>query len=323
MIKYLPNMLIAAVMVLCPVLSFAQQDLEKLLTLDSGATEQVTSTFKSGNLINLRTTETIYGQELDFRVDHRFGDLAGKAGGIKNFFGLDNSTDIRIGFDYGISDHLNVGIARAKGATMATQLYEANIKYRFLNQSTDGKVPFSAAIFGSATAAAVKASTDPTSPISYRNFADRLSYVAQLILARKFSSSLSLALSPTYVHHNYTAFGDQNSLFALGIGGRIKFSKRMAFVADYFLPFRQEEKKDYMEQSWDKKYYNALGMGIELETGGHVFHLNFTNASAIQEAQLIGETTSTWTEGQFRWGFSISRRFSLAKTKSHDEVKAY
>src|SRR5690606_11302321 len=115
---------------------------------------------------------------------------------------------------------------------------------------------------------------------------------------------------------NYTIFGDQNDLFALGLGGRLKIAKRMAIVADYMLPFRNKTKKEYLENMLQQRFYHALGVGLEIETGGHVFHLNFTNATAIQEAQFIPETSTSWGKGQYRWGFSISRRFSFAKAKT-------
>lgn len=304
---------------IAPKLSNGQDNLDSLLINSGPSSSQTVSIFKAGNLINGRTTETINKGELDFRVDHRFGDIAGNAGGAKNFFGLDNSTDIRIGFDYGLWDNLNIGIARAKGATDARQLYEGNIKYRILQQRQDNSVPVSIALFGSATLSAMKASEDLTSAIHYPDFNDRLTYVSQIIVARKFNSFLSLQVVPTYVHRNYTAYGDQNNVFAIGVGGRVKLSKRMAVVADYFLPIRDESKKGYMEGIRGEKYYNALGLGLEIETGGHVFHMNFTNATAIQESQFITETTSSWSKGQFRWGFSIARRFSIHKNKDSKE----
>lgn len=312
-LKYIQ--LITAIGLSMPFSLFAQDTLDTLIDMEPVEKGKVTATFKAGNLINARTTETIHRNELDFRVDHRFGDLAGSAGGLKNFFGLDNASDIRIGFDYGLQDNLNIGIARAKGATEARQLYEANVKYRFVEQVTDNSIPVSVAFFGSVTASAVTASVDPASAISYGGFRDRLTYVSQLIIARKFSPAFSLSLLPTYVHRNYTAFGDQNAMFAVGAGGRLKVSSRMAIVADYFFPVRDKEKKSYIEGVRGGKFYNALGLGLELETGGHVFHLNFTNTTAVQESQFINGTTSSWGKGQFRWGFSIARRFSLTKDK--------
>lgn len=293
-----------------PLLLLSQAVWAQDIELDSDPKEKVFATFKSGNLINVKTTETIHKKELDFRVEHRFGDIAGKAGGAKSFFGMDQSTDIRIGFDYGISDNITLGIARAKGAGPATQLYEGSVKYRFLEQNLSKGSPLSAAFFGSSIVVGAKASKDVTAATAYENFNQRWMYVAQIILARKFSPQFSFEVLPTFVHRNFTAYGDKNSLFALGLGGRLKVTKRMALVADYFIPLAD---RSYMEKVWGQKYYNALGLGLEMETGGHVFHLNFTNATAIQEAQIIPETTRSWGRGEFRWGFSIARRFSFNK----------
>ncbi|WP_333888486.1 DUF5777 family beta-barrel protein [Sphingobacterium siyangense] len=157
------------------------------------------------------------------------------------------------------------------------------------------------------------ASSDKSSAASFEDFNDRLSYVTQLIITRKFSSNLSLVVVPTYLHRNYTTYNDQNDVFALGIGGRAKVSNRIALVADYTFPFRKSWNKKYREDVSGQRYYNALGVGLEMDTGGHIFHLNFTNATAIQESQFISETNSSWGKGQFRWGFSIARRFNFNK----------
>lgn len=301
-------------LLLCAHFGYGQTELEKELTTNTGSSEKVSATFKSTRLINGHTNETIHKNELDFKVDHRFGDIAGSDGGLRQFFGLDNSTDIRIGFEYGLSDRLTLGLARAKGATTVQQLYEGSLKYKLLEQTVDGRIPIAVTLFGSSTIAAVRANwEDPTSATAYENFGDRMNYVAQLILARKFNSNFSFIISPTYVHRNFTVFRDQNDLFAIGAGGRAKISKRMALVIDYFLPFRNSEDQAYLERVGNRKFYNPLGVGLEIETGGHVFHLNFTNATAIQEVQFIPETTSSWTKGQYRWGFGISRRFTLGK----------
>jgi hypothetical protein len=310
------NLLIRSVAIglvaLSAIPAFAQ-DLEKELATTTSVHEKVKSTFKSTRLINGHSNETIYKNELDFKVDHRFGDIAGKNGGIKQFFGLDNSTDIRIGFEYGLSDRFSIGLARAKGATAVQQLYEGSLKFRLLEQTTDDQIPIAVTVVGSNTIAAVKASDDPTSPAAYDKFTDRLNYMGQFIIARKFSSEFSFAILPTYIHRNFTAFRDQNTLYAIGAGGRMKFSKRMALVVDYFHAFRNASDKDFLEKQNAVKFYDPLGVGLEIETGGHVFHLNFTNATAIEEVQMIPSTTSSWTKGQYRWGFSISRRFSFAK----------
>lgn len=308
------------ILLLFTLKSFGQTDLEKELdNAKPKGHEKVKSTFKSTKLVNGQTNETIYKNELDFRVDHRFGDIAGSNGGIRPFFGLDNASDVRIGFQYGLSDRLTVGFARDKGATDVRQLYELNLKYRLLEQTTDNYIPFAITLFGSATAAGVQASTDLTSDIAYTDFNSRLNYVSQIIFARKFSPSLSVTLTPTYVHRNFTAFRDQNDLFAMGAGARAKLTNHMSLIVDYFVAFRNSGDKAYIEQLNGTKFYNPLGVGLEIETGGHVFDINFTNATAIDEMQFIPSTTSSWLKGQYRWGFSISRRFSFNKDKKKDQ----
>ena len=151
---------ILLILFVLPLVSFAQESLENLVAV-ADETEKVSATFKSGKLINIQTIETIHKKELDFRVDHRFGDIAGKGGGASQFFGLDHASDIRIGFDYGISDNSNIGIARAKGASELKQLFETNVKYKFLEQTNDNKIPVSVAFFGSATTSAMDKSDQP------------------------------------------------------------------------------------------------------------------------------------------------------------------
>lgn len=314
-IHFLYRLLILPALLSAALQVSAQDELEKALMNNKPVHEKVSATFKSTKLINGHTNETIYKNEMDFKVDHRFGDIAGGNGGLRQFFGLDQSTDVRIGFDYGLSDRLTVGLARAKGATTVQQLYELSIKYRLLEQTTDYHIPFAITFFGSNTIAAIHASDEPTAGTAYKNFGDRMNYVSQLIIARKMSPGFSISLTPSYLHRNFTAFRDQNEMFALGAGARAKLSKRVALVVDYFLPFRNAADKAYLEETNGVKFYNPLGVGLEMETGGHIFHLNFTNAAAIEEMQFIPSTTSSWLKGQYRWGFSISRRFSFNHAK--------
>ena len=155
----------------------------------------------------------------------------------------------------------------------------------------------------------MKASTDSTSAANFRNFGHRMSYVAQAIIARKFSKSISIALHPTYVHRNFVAAGDENSLFALGIGGRFKFSKRFGIIIEYFYPFS----KLRHDQNSMFTYNDPLSIGVELETGGHIFHINFTNSEGILANDWIPYTRGSWLDGGFRFGFTISRRFVILR----------
>lgn len=278
----------------------------------------VTATFKSLQIINGQSTETMHKHDLLFVVMHRFGDIAGSYGGIQTFYGLDNSSDILIGFDYGISNRLSVGFGRTKGAPNGTntsqkQLFYINTKYRLIRQSIDNRIPVSVTLFGNSVASGMDRQNLTTSDADFQKFSDRMSFVAQAIITRKFSDNLSLAILPTYVRRNYVSFMDMNNLFGLGMGGRMKVSKRMAIIADYFLSFRSKESKNYFLQQKGFKFYNPLGIGLEMETGGHVFNFIFTNSTAILENQFIPSTSSSWTKGGFRWGFSISRTFTLLK----------
>ena len=298
----------------------AQDDLSKLFNDSTAGSKQVPviATFKSTQIINGQSNETIHKHDLVFIVQHRFGDIAGTNGGIKNFFGLDNSSDILIAFDYGISDRLSMGTGRAKGAPNGTstsikQLYYLNLKYRLLRQTTNDRIPFSITLFANTAASAMSKLDLAISDADFRNFSDRLSGVGQIIIARKFTDAFSLAVLPTYVRRNYVQFMDLNNLFALGFGGRFKFTPSMALVIDYFLPFRSKESKDYYLKERDFSFYHPLGIGLEIETGGHIFHLSFTNSTAVLENQFIPSTSSNWTSGAFRWGFSISRTFTLSK----------
>lgn len=302
---------LAAALLLSPA-ALAQDDLSALFEKDTVRREPVIATFKSTRIINGQSNETLAKGDLDFRVAHRFGDIGGADGGSKTFFGMDNSTDIRIAFEYGITDRLTAGISRAKGSGSHSQLYEAMGKFKVLQQTMDNRMPVGVTLFGNAVVTAMKSSTDEADASYFGNFSHRMSYTGQAVITRKFGNMLSLAVLPTYIHRNRVAFMDMNDMFALGLGGRLRFSNRVALVVDYFLPFRDQAGRDYFEGR-GMKFYNPLGVGVEIETGGHVFHLNFTNSTATLENQFIPETTSTWLDGQFRWGFNISRRFSLGR----------
>ena len=286
------------------------QDLANLFEDSTTTHEPVIATYKSTRIIQGASTETLKKRELDFRVDHRFGDAGGEFGGTKTFFGMDNSTDIRIAFEYGITDRLMAGISRSKGSGGQTQMYEGLAKYRLLQQTTDNHIPITLAVFGNLVASGMTSSTVKSDVSYFDKFSDRMSYTGQLIIGRKFNRNLSLSLLPTLVHRNRVGYMDENDVFALGGGGRIKFSNRMGLLVEYFYPFRSRETKDYFEAQ-GRKLYNPLSAGLEIETGGHVFHINFTNSTAILENQFIPLTTTSWMQGAFRWGFNISRRFSL------------
>ena len=285
---------------------FAQDDLLSMMEDEapSNGPEKVFATFKGIKLINANTIETTKKKTLEFRITHRFGNMQlGKPAGVHSLGGLDNASNIRFSLDYGITDKLSVGLGRSK--TM--EHIDGNLKYRVLEQKTSG-MPISVAYFTNAAITPIVASDD-----RYDNVTNRLSFTHQLIIARKFSPSLSLELLPTFVHRNLvdqTARHpsnnsvDENDLLALGFAGRIKVTKRLAIVADYFLTF--SEFRDSQNG-----FFDPLGIGIEIETGGHVFHVNVSNSSGIIENDFIPFTTDSWGDGNYKLGFNISRVFSF------------
>ena len=297
----------------------AQDSLSSILDSEvnkemAGKKQPVYATFKGTQLVNSRTIETLGKHDLDFRVSHRFGDIGGDFGGEKSFFGLENSTDVKISFDYGITDRLTAGISRSKGATSVRQLYEGSLKYKLLRQTDDNSMPVTVTAFSNAVISSMASNAKANTPDHFNSLSDRLSFTNQLLIARKFSDRFSLMLMPTHVHTNYVINNDQNNIFAMGIGGRLKLTNRMALIADYFKVFRNSASKNSFSAN-GLDFYNPLGAGIEFETGGHVFDFTFTNSTAIMENQFIPYTTTSWKQWRFRWGFNLSRIFSLKKHK--------
>lgn len=271
--------------------------------------------FSSPRLINANTVELQPKGILEFKVTHNFGDIAGDNGGIKNFFGLDNATDVRIGFQYGLSKRINLIAARAKGAGSVRQLYELGIKYRLMQQANDSKHPLSVTLFANAVASAMTADTAAGHEASFDNFSDRLSQTLQLLVGRKFGN-ISLQVSPTLVNRNYVVSGDDKTLFALGGAFRLPVKGKFSLLLDYFHSFRSQSSIDFFKTQ-GIRFYDAIGVGVELLTEGHVFHLNFTNATEILENRFIPRTITSWGKGQYRWGFTISRDFDLLWKKKN------
>ena len=307
------------------LIAFAQDDLFSLLDSVQPAKkrEPVYATFKTTKVISAQSTETVKKNTLDFRVTHRFGNIGAESnGGGHTFFGMDQSEDIRTSFDYGITDNITIGLGRSK----FREIIDGMVKYRFLTQTSDNKVPVSIAYYGDAAISPQRKNEFYSGTVNIDDkIIHRLSYVNQLVIARKFSSGFSFEILPTYQHRNFVlAFinasngaVEDNGLFALGAAARLKITKRIAFVADYFWIF-----SEYRQGNLQPEFHNPLALGIEIETGGHVFHLNFTNASGIIENNFLPYTTDDWRKGGFKFGFNISRVFSFGKKKNADWKKA-
>lgn len=276
------------------------------------AQEKIYQTFKDTRVINSQSVETLAKRKLDFRVSHRFGDLAGDNGGYKTFFGLDNASDILIGVDYGVTDNLTIGLHRTKGAgsmpdgnSGLRQLLNGVVKLRFLQQTADNKVPVSMALVGIASlSTAEKIEDNPDIIRSFPKFAHRMATHIELLLARKFSDRFSLQLIPGFTQRNLVPFEDENGIFSLGLATRIQVTKVMALIGDVTFPFSER-------RTTANGFYTPIGVGLEFDTGGHVFQINLTNATGLMETDYIPYTTTNWGDGEFRLGFTISRLFNL------------
>ncbi len=282
------------------------QDLDSImLSLEAqGEPRPVLTTFKSPKLVLLQTNETQSKENLTFWIAHRFGDIGGESGGIRSLYGLDAATDIHFGFDYGLSDDLTIGIGRSR----FNETYNFQAKYGFLRQN-EVSMPVSLTLFGQSSWITRRENFTG----EFLTETDRISHFLQLIISRRFTSRFSLMLNPGYLlGFQPIDLGDKESFFVLGMGARLKITNRLSLIGDYAWVNNLDRPGDL-----ESLYNDPLGLGLEIETGGHVFSLNFQNARFITENNFIPHTRKSWEDGEVRFGFSISRNFFLgSKTNS-------
>lgn len=272
-------------------------DLMAKLEKESAAEKTYTrATFKTTRLINGHSIENTGKGVLDVKISHRFGKLND---GAYNLWGLDNAT-MRMGFDYGITNTIMIGVGRST----FEKTYDGFVKIKLLRQST-GKHKMPVSVSYVPTIALRTLKFDPSTKIDNKA-SNRLYYSHQLIIARKFSEGTSIQLMPSYVHQNLVMLADDpNNIFALGIGGRQKLSKRVSINAEYYPVIGKRISGTY----------DALSIGFDIETGGHVFQLHFTNAPGMTEHSFIGQTKGRWGKGDILFGFNISRVFNIGGKK--------
>ncbi len=274
------------------------QDLFDVFGKDTIKTKNYTyATFKTTRVVNGQSVENASKGTLLFLISHHFGPANS---GAYNFFGLDQST-IRFGLEYGLSDRLCIGVGRSS----YEKTFDGFLKYKLLRQSTGYRaMPLSVSLFASTDLYSTKWQ-DPTRT---NFFWSRVTFVYQALIARKISNNLSLQLSPTLVHKNLVpGLKDKNDLYALGFGGRYKLSERISLNAEYFY---------LLNQPATSVNVNSLSVGVDIETGGHVFQLHFTNSQPMFERGFITETVGKWSKGNIFFGFNISRAFTIVKHKN-------
>lgn len=282
------ELLVFMIILILPFTLFAQDDLLNEIDADSIENQYTIATFKGLKIVNFESTKLTAKKQLTFIVSHRFGSIEN---GADTFFGLDDAVT-RLQFIYGLSNGINIGVSRSS----FQKIYEASVKYRLLRQENKG---FPLTIVGYHSILVNTAlSIDNLPKLEFKN---RLGYTTQLLISRKVSNKLSLELAPTLFHDNYVTFDDQdNTQFALGIGGRYKLGKRWSFNTDYGW---------HLNRASNSPFKNPLSIGVDLETGGHVFQMLFSNAQAMNTNGFLGQATGDWTDGNIFFGFNLSRVF--------------
>lgn len=273
-----------------------EDDLLSLLGEDEPTVDYATASFKTNRVINLHSLESTAAGVLDIKISHRFGTLNR---GAYELFGLDNAT-IRIGGDYGLTDRVTIGLGRSS----FQKTYDGFAKYTFLRQSSGAKVmPVTAALFASTAVQTMRWSN----PDRENYFSSRMYYTFQLILGRKFSEGFSFQLSPTVVHRNLVkTAAEAHDVLAMAVAGRVKITKRLALNAEYIYVLPDQLLPGFR---------NSLSIGLDIETGGHVFQLHLTNSTSMIEPGFVAQTVENWGNGGIHFGFNVSRVFTIVKPK--------
>ena len=272
------------------------QDLDSLInTQIKPAIDYASATFKASRISSGHSVQQMKRKQLDFRISHRFGTL--NSGGY-GLFGLDQST-IHFSLEYGVNDWLMFGVGRGS----YNKIYDSFAKFRVLRQSTGARtMPLSISYMTSAEMNTTK-SQDPTRT---NYFSSRMSFVHQLLIARKFNEDFSFQLSPTFIHRNLVASDlDRNDVYSMGLGARYKLTTRTSLNVEYYYTYNPNHHFSAT------RYYNSASVGVDIETGGHVFQIMLTNSLGMREGTFIPQTTDSWTNGGIHLGFNISRVFAL------------
>ena len=271
-------------------ISLAQDLLDELREQSEVENKPVIGTFKGTRIINGQSVETRGKGDLEVIISHRFGRI--NSGGY-NLFGLDDS-NVRIGLEYSVSDRFTLGFGR----NSFSKIYDGYLKGKIIQQNSTGS-PVTITWVSDASIYSLKR---PDLDITFER---RLRFVHQVMIARKISPTVSLQLTPSYVHRNLVpTTSESNDLFALGFAGKVALSKRVGVTGEYYYRFGN-----------DLPGYNALGLGIEIETGGHVFQLQFTNSNEMTPSGFIPSTTGDFFDGDIHFGFNVSRSFQVGKIK--------
>jgi len=275
--------------------------------------------YKAPKLISCHTTEVIQKGALDYRISHRFGDMASKGTGYHTLFGFDQAEDILLAFDYGISDNWGIGIGRSKGNGPLRELWFGETKYKLKSQSASSK--FAATFVGNVAFSSMEVDPFNAELRLNDNASHTFSYLSQVVIAHRANNLITLSAAPTFIWRNYVADNDANGLVFLPITARVSVSNRSSIVLEYApmlgatgANYRGSGPVFYSNSSKaSTRYFTPIHLGYEIETGGHVFMLNITNSPSMLENDFLAYNARDISKGQFRLGFTILRFFQLHK----------
>ncbi len=278
------------------VLFLAQPATAQLERKFASENQEVDLIFHAPRHINLLTVEPLDKKTLHFAIMHTFGPLEG---GVQNLFGLDNGANIQFSFEYAPSDNLSIGASRSS----RDKFYNLYARYHLLKQTQNNTVPFSLSVMGGA---GVNTADYTFLQAENPNFNDRSSFAAQIMLARKFSDKLSFQLSPMLAYFNdpnpiYFIEGDQNLYLALGLSGKYKITGKSSLTFQYIPNLNNDLRSN-------------LGVGIDIEAGGHVFQMYFVTSQALNEQYLLAAGNGVPGE-EFRIGFNVNRIFATGQRR--------
>ncbi len=255
--------------------------------------------FLDTRVVNGHTVNTLEKKVLDFRITHRFGEIATNQS-YRTLFGFDNSTDIRIALEYGINDQFMLGFGRCKGAGPFLEFWDTFLKYNFFTSTNESfKLTFGSKLFYTG----MQSSSDLSSITRFEKFSHRVSYHTELLIAYQIHPKLAIQFSPGFLYRNLTNYNDDNGLLNLGSVAKIHLFKKVSLMLEHFWII---DNNNFRVDN----YSHPFGIGIEINTFAHVFQLNFMNSKGLGEGQFLPYTSSKWSNGEFRFGFTIARKFN-------------
>jgi hypothetical protein len=261
---------------------------------------QVPEIFYGTRTVNLHTVKQMGHKVLAYRISHRFGSLRNDF--LYNFLGLDGPANISFMFDYGLTDNLMIGVARDQ----FNKTYSGYTKYNILNQQSGGGSPVTLAVYGRGNILTQRSGAAPGAFDRYENFAHRMSYTAQILVARRFGERFALQIAPTYIHHNLVELSDdKNDIFAVAASGQVMLTKRLGLSGEFTYAVN-----NYASPA-GPNFYPCGALGLDIVTGGHVFQIILTNSPIINETVAIPFNRQNLLDGDLRLGFNISRNFWL------------